>query len=274
MRIKIFNYSTIIFVAITICLFISFCIATIILSLELSSLKSQFDRTGLVNLLEYFSPALNIGAFFTGSLAILLTILRMRQTAENNQLNNFFKHREEFYKEFMVNKLFVELSEITDRDIDSALRNLYNIFYYSSPNNFYPRINLNARKIIKKFIDLVIKSNLNKSDFDITTVQKDELIKISDNNYPDLKNLVTSMNAKIVPQMKSYSKEMGEDIKNQISSFVYINEIYWSLIFYKYILLFDGEAFNDANEFHSNFIDLKIKCYYDEAKLNVKENKV
>ena len=273
MIMRFFKYSTIIFVSITIILFVSFIIALFILSIELSNYKTQFDRAGLVAFLDYYSPALTLGAFFTGSLAILLTILRMRQTAENNQLNNFFKHREEFFKEFISNKFFVELSEITDRDIDAVLRNLYNNFYYSSPNNFYPRTNNKSRNKIAHFIDTVKKSNINKSNFDLSTVSKDELAQISKNNFFELKNLVTSMNAKITPQMRQYSKEMGDEIKEKIAKFVYLNEIYWSIILYNYILLFDGETINEPNEFYLNYIDFKIQCYYDEAKLKVREKK-
>jgi hypothetical protein len=273
MIIRFFKYSTIIFVAITVILFISLIIATFILSIELSTVKTQFDRTGLINLLEYYSPAINIGAFFTGSLAILLTILRMRQTAENNQLNNCFKHREEFYKEFQTNKFFVELNEITERDINEALRNLYNNFYYSSPNNFYPKMNSKSRKNIFHFYETMKKTKLNMPDCDIDAIPKEELVHISEINYSEVRYLATSMNSKIIPNMKQYSKEMGDDIKEKISKFVYINEFYWSSILYNYLILFDGETISDLQEFFRNYIGIKIRCYYDEAKLRVREKR-
>ncbi|MBU2444763.1 MAG: hypothetical protein KJ666_04215 [Bacteroidetes bacterium] len=261
-----------IFKWITVFLFVCFIGSVIIIFIDLFPIYPLITRLGLTNFFNYFDPSIKIGAFFTGALAILITLERMYQTSENYQLNNYFKHKEEFIKEFKDNRFFQEISALTDRDIEFEVRNLYNKFYYKSPNNFTPYLNKETKDQFENFIKSVKESSLDKIDYDLFQFPKEDLIKISEINHWELKSLVNSMNSRVIPSMRSIAKNNGDNIADRINKFVYLNEIFWSGLFYEFLLLFNGANKHIWNNFPINFINYREICFYDDAKLRVKES--
>lgn len=190
----------------------------------------------------------------------------MEVANNNNQFNNYYKHREEFIKEFSDKTFFKEYREITGRDTSEYVKNLYNEFYYSSPNEFSPKINSEIKNKIDKFIDGVSNSKVNIKDYNLSSLQKEEFSYLINLNIPSVNTLISSMTSKLIPSMR-IAPDQSKEVEMIISSvFVYMYIFYWSISLYSAVLLFDGSKVLSLENFINNYSDLASKCSYSMGK--------
>jgi len=245
--------------------------------IEYSSLSLSLKGNAISNLLDIYATPIKIGTALFASLAVFLTVERMKQTdlqideiIKNNRFNNFFKHREEFKKEFVNNRFFMEISELTDRDVSFEIGLLYNLFYYQSPNTFEPHLNNDAENNITNFLKMVTNSELDKKGYSLENYDTEELVKISEKNYPQIKNLIISIHSKLTPQIRKTAEKYEEDVRPLVSKFIYLNEIFWSGILYQSLFQFDGSTERVWENFDINFVNFRENLFYSDARSEVK----
>ncbi len=215
------------------------------------------------------------------SLAIWLTIERMMQTGKqideitkNNTFNNFFKHREEFKKEFSLNHFFIDVSELTGRDIDRDIRILYNLFYYQSPSIFKPHLNIDSKNKINKFLKMINTSELDKEGYNIEDYDSQELKKISNENFEQISKITTSINSNLAEQFKKAPKKHNGNIKIELMRFGKLNELYLSGMLYQSLFQFDGSTERVLENFEKNFKDFRGKFDYDDVRRSTKKMQI
>lgn len=245
---------------------------------EYSSLHISLKGSAITNFLYLYSTPIKIGTALFASFAIWLTMERMRQTekqieeiTKNNRFNNFFKHREEFKKEFTNNRFFIEVKDLTERDVAFEIGLLYNLFYYQSPNLFEPHLNSESEIRIKNFLSRISNSDLDKEGYNLEDFDLQELKKISDENFHQIKSLLTSIHSRLTPQIRKTAQEYEENIRPLLIKFIYLNEFFWSGILYQSLFQFDGSSERVWENFDINFVNFRENLFYSDARALVKE---
>lgn len=235
------------------------------------------DRDGLIGFFNLFDPSIKIGAYLVGVFVLWLTTKRIEQTAEQirmtentYKLNSFFKHREEFVKQFRYNDLFKELNRLNKEDFDPDIFNIYNHYYYSSYNNFEPSLNNKARDEMELYINKIADSNINSKDFNFDDISLNELKNLWRVNNSIVSRLCTKINSKMKQKIKNaliVHGDMNEDqINEKTNKFIYANEIYFSGRLYNSILIFDGSTENIWDNYFINFVGFRELLYYSTIK--------
>ncbi len=240
------------------------------------SFPPRIDLAGVKNLFSNFEPTIKIFTYFLGTFAIWLTLSRMFQTKEqlkiieeNNRFNNYFKHREQFVIQFKDNIFFKEFETLTKRSAEPNLLDLYYSYYYKSHHNFTPFMNKDANNLVYNFMNSVEKSKINIENFNLNEITIDELIKLTSKNDSNVRKYISSMNSYLTTQMKVrlILNEVERSLTTEkISKFIYLNEIYWSGIFYNSLRAFDGNQSLAWENFPVNFINYREEVYYDDAR--------
>lgn len=232
------------------------------------------DRDGLIGFFDLFDPSIKIGAYLVGSLVLWLTLKRIEQTDEQirmtettYKLNNFFKHRDEFVKQFRDNTLFNELNKLVEKDFDSEIFAIYNYYYYSSYKNFEPSLNKIAKDEMGLFIKKIANSKINSEKFNINEISTNELKNLTEGINPIENRLCLALNNRMSPKIRNALSENEEEVDIKIRSdklvkFIYCNEIYWSGILYQSLLSFDGSTENIWDNYPINFIVFRESLYY------------
>lgn len=249
---------------------------------ESCSLEFGIDTDSLGYFITLFDLPIKSGAAIIAVFAIWLTFERMKQTekqieemSKNNKFNNFFKHRDEFQKEFTNNSFFSEVKEITGNDISTQVKLLYNLFYYKSPNKFIPNVNRDKKVLMEQFIEKLKVSGLDQENLKLSEYDYEIIKNLLDEKLFILRNLTNSMHCSLVKFIAQIENENDVQIKTYWSRFVYLNEIFWTGKLYQSILQYDGSPEIVFNNFEISFMNYKELVFYDELKSKViQSNKV
>ena len=163
-------------------------------------LSFSFTKEGFELLLNIYKTPIN---FITASLAtfvIWLTLERMKQSdkqlalySENNRFNNYFKHREEFYKYLNNTKSVLDCSNIDESTIRKSANELYSMFYNENYQNFTPELNENGKSIIKKMKNELSNSSFNALKFKFLEIDQNELESFTFHLELSNNSLITSL---------------------------------------------------------------------------------
>jgi len=238
------------FLILSIILFSVFVGSAISIFINMPSHQFQLDSSGFFNFFEIFNPSFQFGTASVILFTIWLTLERMKQTKEqidltrdDVNLNNYYKHRDEFVSFISKKSIFTTLKQQRNFDIATLLYPVYSYFFNQSYKDFKPSLNSKARKEIDCLIEKVKVSTLNKPDHDLSLVAVDEL-----------KELAVLINMTVDSIFIFYSKidfsmfnDKGKfieqsDIQEMEERFILITTIHCSVSFYEDILAFDGIA--------------------------------
>jgi len=169
------------------------------------------------------------------------------------------------------NRFFIEVSELTERDVPFEIGLLYNVFYYQSPNTFEPYLNNDSKKNITYYLNLITSSDLDKEGYKLEDIDVKKFIEISNYNYYQVKNLITSVHSNLTPELRKTAEEYEEDIRPFLTMFIYLNEIFWSGILYQSLFQFDGSPARVWENYDINFVNFRENLFYSDARFRVKE---
>lgn len=239
-----------IFLILSIILFCVFVGSAILIFIYMPPHQFQPDSTGFSNLFEIFNPSFQFGTASVVLFTIWLTLERMKQTKkqidltqDDVNLNNYYKHRDEFMSFISKRFVFTILKQQRNFDLETLLYPVYSYFFNQSYKDFKPSLTSKVRKGIDSFIEKVKISSLNKPNQDLSLVTIDEL-----------KELAVFINMTvdsicIMYSMIDFSIFKGEmkyieqsDIQEMGERFILITTIHWSVSLYEDILAFDGIA--------------------------------
>lgn len=220
-------------------------------------------------ILSQFYQTFFFGKYFLIFYGIDIAVNKWKESISNNQFNNYFKHKEEFIKEFSKHELIKELKKLTETDTASVLRDMYILFYYKSDKEFSFRMNKKAHSDIKRFLKRFEKSELNKSNTSLYDLPIEKLEHLSKINIADVRRYITSINSRLTPAMRKRWGNISMNDKLDFKKIVYINEIYFSALLYNNLLQYDGNISVNINNFLANIVDYKLFTNYDEARLDI-----
>lgn len=246
-RLQIFSK---IFLILSISSFILFVGSALLIFSNLPSYQMLLDSFGFSNFFQIYNPSFQFGTASVVLFTIWLTLERMKQTKgqidltqDDVNLNNYYKHRDEFVSFISKKSVFITLEQQRNFDIATLLYPVYSYFFNQSYKDFKPSLNSKARKEIDCLIEKVKVSTLNKPDHDLSLVAVDEL-----------KELAVLINMTVDSIFIFYSKidflvfnDKGKfieqsDIQEMEERFILITTIHWSVSLYEDILAFDGIA--------------------------------
>lgn len=139
--------------------------------IDIYSSQDQNTIDSWNNLLNSFNTPITIGVFIIAIITLIFTIARIKQTdntidliKDNNQFNNFYKHKE-LFKNYMLrtDSYWIILRNLNIHE-DVVINKLYKQFYYKTYKLFRPAMNqktkdyvLNLSNKIKKYrtVDLM-----------------------------------------------------------------------------------------------------------------------
>ena len=235
-------------------------------------LAGQYDTA-----FEWFTVldySIKISAALFALIAVYLTLQKMEQTeltqriaSDNNNFNNFLKHRDEFLRRikntFMQHEVIQR--EIKEQVIDEHLMNLYHFELYSSSyNNFSPNLNQTAKNKINNFINSlndIISNPLFAPFSEVTSNRLHEAIK---NNLFNEISVFFSIMLKGEQTIKpskfekvGYSQRAAQHYKNL---YIHTSRITYILYFLKCLHHFDAS-------FDLNFQEIENYC--NETKIHI-----
>lgn len=225
---------------------------------EYSRYPILFNSEGMNNLLTYYSVSIKFFTALFALIAIWVTLERLSQTdrrlvqaekqmdliSDNNRFNNFSVHKKEFITTFKKKDYIKEYEKKINASSDSILTLIYGEVYYSTYNNFEPRINSDFKK---KMMNIANKSN----EF-VTNNQKKELIEFPLNDLQDMtslihfsiKNISININKIDSHQVRIKGKISlgidGSDLDNLEKIYNECRILAITLDIYQELLLFDG----------------------------------
>ena len=210
---------------------------------EVIELDMDLSKSGKDNFIETFLTSFKIGAAIIEILTIRSFLANNNQTeriiaktqqqieiyAKNENLKNFFLHKEEFHKyikdlDFL--EVFFKENSINSKNISIIL---YRHFFYSGYADFKPELSSSHKEQIRSYLNLIKCSNIN-SITDSTSTEH-SLFTLYQNIIPNTKNVIEEV---VKVKMKDMN-EQNDNIKKALC-------IKIAKQLYESILLFDGSC--------------------------------
>jgi hypothetical protein len=238
--------------------------------------KLVFDPSsnGFNNFLDFFKFPISLMAAFLASLTIHFTIKRINQTdnqlnilSDNNRFNNYYKFNEEFKKHFEGQELFSLYKKTfpsnSDSEINNNLQSLFKYFYGDNHSVFTTRILPNELQKVIEYLTKIDSCQLNKPDYNLTSMDYNTLSSISVCNLDILKSLIQPLSEKLIAPIYT-NLHLPVDHMNEIDRhYLLLNELLLSVSFYESLLIFDGQKISSFSNLRNNYlkylVDIKLK---------------
>lgn len=134
--------------------------------IDIYSSQDQNTIDSWNNLLNSFDTPITIGVFIIAIITLIFTIARIKQTdntidliKDNNQFNNFYKHKE-LFKNYMLrtDSYWIILRNLNIHE-DVVINKLYEHFYYKTYKVFKPEMNLKVKGYVLNLSQEIKKYN-------------------------------------------------------------------------------------------------------------------
>ncbi len=221
-------------------------IANIICTEKLVFSWTKEGWEGILNIYEF---PLKAGAVALALITIWITLERTKLTeisikniADNNKFNNYYKHKELFKAYMLKTDIYYTINHYLDVHEDVIINRLYNYFYYKSYKEFTPSINKEANIELREMLE------------EMSKYRTEEMAKLIGDlvsgkiniNIPVFKFKLEDMIGKIYQKLKPelYNKNKHSQFTYGFSPDIFYSAIhcYVKLEMYEDVLGFDGEA--------------------------------
>jgi hypothetical protein len=162
-----------------------------------SKLDCSISSLGIKQLFDVYDTSIQLGTALLAITALILTLERMRQTRSqiesidhNYRFNNFYKHKEEFIKDFSRNPLFINLTKDQNTTIDRVLSEIYQFYFYKSYDDFKPYLNQKSLSLMDQFYSKLNSSSLKNYLSSFNEITTEELTTIS-NTFSEHHHLIS-----------------------------------------------------------------------------------
>jgi len=254
MRSKKFQIFSKIFLLMSIILFIAFIFSSISIFINRTPSHIQLDSVGFSNILNIFSPSLQIGASSIVIFTLWLTLERMKQTQENITFNNYYKHKEEFILFLKKMPFFDTIENQSKFEVDVLLPPIHSYFFNKSYKDFEPRLNPKSKNEIDHFITKIKGSSLSISNQNLESISIDELKKLSELSNQTIEPICAIYTEIELTTVRQHFVAVGGRPINLVEErFKLLSNLFWTISLYEDILSFDGISQSERANFTLNY---------------------
>jgi hypothetical protein len=227
-------------------------------------MKLSLTSQGFENFVSYFSFSIKALTATLATFAIWLTLERLSQTErqieaimDNNKFNNYSKHQQEFIDYLKETSLFATLNKAEEVSPRVYIAPLYKVYYAENYVDFRPHMKDSVKRDIEVFYRKLDSSKMSTKDCKLESLPIDEIIEMSRIANDNVGELIEPLTENVVFRMKAKYGVAGltnppSPLQSMITRFQCLHKIFWTIVFYKNLLAFDGEI-RAGGHFHDNY---------------------